>query len=164
MKPRVQVEEVLGVACMVVLVLITLGNVLTRYLTDESFAWTEEISIFLIVVMTLAGAASIAARDSHIRIEFFYDGGSPARRRTLRIVAAAATTLLFGVLTLLFALTLADEVRWSETSMGLGVPRWWFTAVVPPLCLAIALRAAAAGWRAWRTPPTVGKPIVEPGA
>ena len=55
MKRPARIEEVLGVACMVVLVLLTLGNVLTRYLTDASFAWTEEISIFLIVVMTLAG-------------------------------------------------------------------------------------------------------------
>ena len=86
MKRPVGIEEVLGVACMVVLVLLTLGNVLTRYLTDESFAWTEEISIFLIVVMTLAGAASIAARDRHIRIEFLYDSGSARRRRVLRLV------------------------------------------------------------------------------
>ena len=155
MKTPVRIEEALGVACMVVLVLITLGNVLTRYLTDESFAWTEEISIFLIVVMTLAGAASIAARDAHIRIEYFYDGGSAARRRTLRLVTALATVLLFLVLTLLFAVTLADEVKWSETSMGLGVPRWWFTAVVPPLCLAIAVRAGLVGLRIWREPTLV---------
>ena len=56
MKRPAKVEEVVGVACMVVLVLLTLGNVLSRYFTDASFALTEEISIFLIVVMTLAGA------------------------------------------------------------------------------------------------------------
>ncbi|HEY5322403.1 MAG TPA: TRAP transporter small permease, partial [Caldimonas sp.] len=61
---------------MVALTLITLGNVLTRYLSDQSFAWTEEISVFLIVVMTLAGAAGVARRDGHIRIEYFYEGGS----------------------------------------------------------------------------------------
>jgi TRAP-type C4-dicarboxylate transport system permease small subunit len=136
----------------VVLTLITLGNVLTRYFTDESFAWTEEISVFLIVVMTLAGAASIAARDSHIRIEYFYDAGSPARRRALRLLASAATALVFVVLAVLFAVSVGDEIRWSETSVGLGVPRWWFTIVIPPLCLAIAVRAMQAGWRAWHTP------------
>ena len=163
MKSPVKVEEALGVACMVVLVLITLGNVLTRYLTDESFAWTEEISIFLIVVMTLAGAAGIAARDGHIRIEYFYDRGSAARRRTLRLVTAIATALLFVVLTVLFGATLADEVKWSETSMGLGVPRWWFTAIVPPLCLVIALRAADRGWRIWRQPGLVDRGADEAG-
>jgi TRAP-type C4-dicarboxylate transport system permease small subunit len=162
MKPPVQVEEALGTACMVVLVLITLGNVVTRYFTDGSFAWTEEISVFLIVVMTLAGASSIARRDGHIRIEFLYDGGSIGRRRTLRLASAAATVLLFLVLALLFGVSLADEVRWGETSMGLGVPRWWFTAAVPPLCLAIAGRAGVAGWRVWRHPETAAEPHAGP--
>lgn len=150
MKLRTTVEEALGVACMAALTLITLGNVLTRYFTDESFAWTEEISIFLIVVMTLAGAAAVTARDRHIRIEYFYDAGNPARQRLLRLVAAGATALLFLVLAVLFAVTVAGEVRWNETSMGLGVPRWWFTVAVPPLCLAIAVRAMQAGRRAWQ--------------
>jgi TRAP-type C4-dicarboxylate transport system permease small subunit len=138
---------------MVALALITLGNVLTRYFSDQSFAWTEEISVFLIVVMTLAGAAGVARRDGHIRIEYFYEGGSVARRRALRLVAAAATALSFLVLAVLFAATVAGEIRWSETSMGLGVPRWWFTVAIPPLCLAIAVRAAQAGWHAWREGP-----------
>lgn len=153
MKTRPSIEEAIGVACMVALTVITLGNVVTRYLTDESFAWTEEISIFLIVVMTLAGAAGVAARDSHIRIEYFYDAGSPARQRRLRLLAAGATALVFIALAVLFAATVAGEIRWAETSMGLGVPRWWFTIVVPPLCLAIAWRAIQAGRRAWRAEP-----------
>ena len=146
---------------MAALVAITLLNVLTRYFTDESYAWTEEISVFLIVVMTFAGAASIAARDGHIRIEFFYDSGSAARRRTLRLFSAAASVLLFGALTVMFAAMLVDEIRWSETSMGLGVPRWWFTAAVPPLCLAVTLRAALAGLRVWRLPAGVEPPPAE---
>jgi TRAP-type C4-dicarboxylate transport system permease small subunit len=152
LKSRPKIEEWIGVACMVVLTLITLGNVLTRYFSDESFAWTEEISVFLIVVMTLAGAAGVAGRDGHIRIEYFYDGGGVARRRALRLIATVATTLCFTVLAVLFGATLAGELRWNETSMGLGVPRWWFTVAIPPLCLAIALRAAWAGWKAWREP------------
>lgn len=151
MKTPVRFEEALGVACMAVLVAITLGNVVTRYLIDESFAWTEEISVFLLVVMTLAGAASIAARDGHIRLEFLYDGGSARRRRALRLLAAGSTVALFLVLTVLFGIALADEIRWAETSMGLGVPRWWYTAAIPVLCLAIAARAGRAGWQAWRS-------------
>lgn len=152
MKSDPKIEERLGVACMVVLALITLGNVLTRYFTDESFAWTEEISVFLIVVMTLAGAASVAGRDGHIRIEYFYDGGSAGRRRLLRALSGAITTLVFVALAILFAIDVADEIRWGETSMGLGVPRWWFTATLPFLCLAVAARAALAGWRGWTRP------------
>ena len=162
LKSRPKLEEWLGVACMVALTLITLGNVLTRYFSDQSFAWTEEISVFLIVVMTLAGAAGVARRDGHIRIEYFYEGGSSVRRRRLRLLAAAATALSFLVLSVLFGATVAGEVRWGETSMGLGVPRWWFTVAIPPLCLAIAARAAQAGWHAWREEPVPADPADHP--
>lgn len=144
----VALEEGLAVACMALLVVITLGNVLTRYFTDESFAWTEEISIFLMGVMTLAGSAAAAARDRHIRIEYFYDGGSAERRRALKIVGACIAGLLFAGLAVLFARVVADEVRYGETSMGLGVPRWWFTIFSPLLCVAVALRSFGVAWQA----------------
>jgi TRAP-type C4-dicarboxylate transport system permease small subunit len=148
--PRVPVvlEEGFAVACMALLVLITLANVLTRYFTDQSFAWTEEISIFLMVVMTLAGASAAAARDRHIRIEFFYEGGSAARRRLLTVAGALATGLFFLGLALLFSRVVADELRYGETTMGLGVPRWWYTAWMPLLAAALGLRCLGAAWRA----------------
>jgi len=146
-------EEGLAVACMVLLVLITLLNVVTRYATDQSYAWTEEISVFLMVVMTLAGASAAAARDRHIRIELFYDSGSAARRQRLRIVGACITGLLFLGMALLFGRMVADEIRWGETSMGLGVPRWWYSIVTPVLCATIALRAFGRAWAAAGAPP-----------
>ena len=147
---RVPFEERVAVLCMAALVVITLLNVVTRYLTDQSFAWTEELSIVLMVVMTLAGAAGAMARDAHIRIEALYDAGSESRRRKLRLLSASVTALVFALLTVLFLRMVADEVRWAETSMGLGVPRWWFTAAAPVLTAAITLRALQLGWRAWR--------------
>ena len=144
----VAVEEGIAVACMALLVLITLLNVVTRYLTDESFAWTEEISVFLMVVMTLAGASAAAARDRHIRIEFFYDGGSAERQRRLKIVAACFMGLLFTALAWLFVRTVGDEIKYAETSMGLGIPRWWFTVFSPLLCAGIALRSFGVAWAA----------------
>jgi TRAP-type C4-dicarboxylate transport system permease small subunit len=149
MRRRVAAEEVIAVACMAALVVITLLNVVTRYVTEQSFAWTEEISIVLMVVMTLAGASAAVVRDRHIRIEAFYDSGSLGRRRQLRLLSAGVTALVFGVLTFLFVRMVADEIRWSETSMGLGVPRWWFTAAAPLLTAAITLRALWLGLRAW---------------
>jgi TRAP-type C4-dicarboxylate transport system permease small subunit len=33
-----------------------------------------------------------------------------------------------------------DDFRYAEISMGLGVPRWWYTAWVPAFSLVIAFR------------------------
>jgi TRAP-type transport system small permease protein len=141
-----ELEANIAVVCMVFLVLITLGNVFTRYLSDQSFAWTEEISIFLMLVMTFAGAASMATRDQHIRIEFLYEGGSANRQAKLRMFSACATCVFFLLLAYLFALLLIDEIKYAETTMGLGIPRWWFTAWLPFLSFAIALRAILFAW------------------
>ena len=146
-------EEVIAVACMVVLVLLTLANVVVRYLTDASFATTEEVSIALMVIMTVAGAAAAASRDRHIRIEYFYETGSAGRRRRLALLSAVATCAFFLLLGVLSARVVWDEYRYGETTMALGVPRWWYTVWVPLLCLALAGRAAAVGRRVRRDRP-----------
>ena len=125
---------------MAALCAITMANVVVRYLSDESFAWTEEFSVFLLVLTTMAGASAAALRDSHIRIEYFLQRGSAGRRRRLAQFGAAVATLFFLVLAALTGLMAWDDFRYAEISMGLGVPRWWYTAWVPALSLVIAAR------------------------
>lgn len=51
-EPRsLRIEDWLTVIIMALLALITFGNVLVRYFTDASFAWTEEISVFLMILL-----------------------------------------------------------------------------------------------------------------
>lgn len=58
--------------------LITFANVVVRYLTDFSFAFTEEISIFLMVLVGPARrASSVMAKGGHLNILFVVDRLSP---------------------------------------------------------------------------------------
>ena len=125
---------------MAALCVITMANVVVRYLSDQSFAWTEELSVFLLILTTMAGTAAAALRDNHIRIEFFLERGSAARRRGLLLFGAAVTVLFFLVLALLTGRMAWDDFKYAEISMGLGVPRWWYTAWVPAFSLVIAFR------------------------
>ncbi len=149
-----KLEEALSVLAMAALVLITLLNVVTRYLTDQSFGWTEEISVFLMVVMALSGASAIALRDKHIRIEFFLNrkaaDGTEVPRRRLKLLGSLATSAVFMLLAALFVRWVWDQYKFSETSMGLGVPLWWYGAVLPVLCAAISVRAFMAFLRTLR--------------
>lgn len=122
------------------LCVITMANVVVRYLSDESFAWTEELSVFLLILTTMAGTAAAALRDNHIRIEFFLERGTPARRRGLALFGAAITFVFFLALALLTGRMAWDDYRYAEISMGLGVPRWWYTAWVPAFALVISFR------------------------
>ena len=134
-------EDWLVVLIMATLALITFANVLLRYFTDTSFAWTEEISIFLMIVLAMVGGSSAVARDQHIRIEFFSGNGSAQRRRRLARLGALMTALLFTVLAVLSVRLVWDDWRYEETSPGIGVPQWWYSMWLPICSVAIALRA-----------------------
>ena len=134
-------EDWLVVLIMAALALITFANVLLRYFTDTSFAWTEEISIFLMIVLAMVGGSSAVARDQHIRIEFFSGNGSAQRRRRLARLGALITALLFTVLAVLSVRLVWDDWRYEETSPGIGVPQWWYSMWLPICSVAIALRA-----------------------
>lgn len=163
MKPqRGPWEEKLAVATLALLLAITLLNVAIRYLTDQSVAWTEEISVFLMVLLTLSGASAVARSDRHIRIELLLQRrdamGRIETRQRLRSFGALATSFLFALLGGLFVRWVADQVRYSETSMGLGVPLWWYGIFVPPLCLMLSARAFMAFWRGRREPQEPASP------
>ena len=147
---RLRWEDWLGGAVLALLALITFANVLARYFTDQSFAWTEEISISLMVVLTLVAAGAAVARDRHIRIEVFFGKGPAARQRRLALLSAAATLLAFALLAALGARLAWDDYRYEVTSPGIGVPQWWYTAGLPVFALAIALRALQQFVRIWR--------------
>ncbi|HSP59344.1 MAG TPA: TRAP transporter small permease subunit, partial [Halomonas sp.] len=66
--PDARLERVLASLALVIISLISLTNVVTRYVTGGSLAFTEELSVFLMVVVTFAGASVALRRNGHIRI------------------------------------------------------------------------------------------------
>lgn len=135
------IEDWLTVVVMALLALITFGNVLVRYLTDQSFAWTEEFSIFLMIVLSLVAGSASVARNLQIRIEYFADNGPPARQRALARFGAIMVFLLFALIAVLSTRMVYDDYTYGETSPGIGVPQWWYTIWLPVMSVAIAGRA-----------------------
>ena len=133
-------EDWITVISLGALATITMANVVVRYLTSESFAWTEEISIFLLVVLTMSAGASAFVRNQHIRIEAYADGGTPARQRRLAIAAHLVTLAFFAILTVLLGRMALDEYNWGDTSPAIGVPTWWYSMWLPILSAALTLR------------------------
>ena len=152
-EPRsLRIEDWLTVLVMAALALITFANVLARYFTDSSLAWTEEISVFLMIVLALVAGSAAVARDRHIRIEFFSDSGSGARRRALARFGALMVALLFATIAVLSVRVVWDDYRFEETSPGIGVPQWWYSVWLPVLSALITWRAIGLFIRRGRLP------------
>ena len=135
------IEDWLTVIIMGALALITFANVLVRYFTDSSFAWTEEFSVFLMIMLALVAGSAAVARDRHIRIEYFSESGSMARRKRLAQFGALMIAILFTLIGALSIRMVWDDYRFEETTPGIGLPAWWYSIWLPIVSFAIAGRA-----------------------
>ena len=163
-EPRsLRIEDWLTVLVMGALALITFINVLVRYFTNSSFAWTEEISVFLMIVLALVAGSAAVARDRHIRIEFFCESGSAARRRRLAQLGAVMVALLFALIAVLSVRVVWDDYRYGETSPGIGVPQWWYSIWLPVFSALISARAVGLLLRRSRQPEVEFLPPPDPG-
>ncbi|HET6469220.1 MAG TPA: TRAP transporter small permease [Geminicoccaceae bacterium] len=140
----IRLEEALAAAAMALICLISFANTALRYLTDVSFAFTEEFSVFLLVFMTFTGAAVAFATDTNIRIAWLEQRLGPAGRRLLDLLSIAATTLVLALVIWHGSRLTLDQWRWEETSPGLGYPQWLYTVWLPLLALVCLFRAW--GW------------------
>ncbi|MFM8800573.1 MAG: TRAP transporter small permease [Tagaea sp.] len=140
--PRVsdRIEGYLAAAGMAALCLITFANVVVRYLTDVSFAFTEEYSVALMVVVALLGSAAAFAGDRHIRMTFFVEKLPRETRRRIELVVYALCFVMFVAVAWYGARLTWDEYRFEVLSPGLGVPQWLYTVALPVLSVLIALR------------------------
>ena len=143
----IKIEEALAALAMALICLISLANVLVRYMTDASFAFTEEFSIFLLVVMTLFGASIAFARNEHIRITFFLERFPKPFRIVAELVTLVVTTLLFSMIVYYGALFAFDEYQYDEVSAGLGYPSWIYSIWLPLISAIILVRVIGRGWR-----------------
>jgi len=145
-----KIEENLGGVMIAVLAIITFANVVVRYLTNLSFAFTEELSIFLMVVMTLIGSSSLMAKGGHLNIAFFVEMLSAKNKRKAALATQVVTCFTFLLLAVLGGRMAWDEYRFEVTSPGLGIPTWIYTIWMPILFLVITGRAIGVIIRTWK--------------
>lgn len=143
-RPRipVSIEEFFAALAMALICLITFANVLVRYFTDESFAFTEEFSVFLMVVLTFFGAAAAFAKNAHIRVNFFVDKLPPRLARRIEILVMTVGLVLFALIAWYGTRLFYDDWQYETTSPGIGIPQWLYTIWLPLLAALIGLRIA----------------------
>jgi TRAP-type C4-dicarboxylate transport system permease small subunit len=140
--PRVtiRVEEAIAAAAMALICVITFANVVVRYFTNASFAFTEEISVFLLVVLTLIGASAAFARDRNIRVDFFVQKLPAAARFALELIGMILSATLFTMVAWFGWRFFLDDWKYGTTSPGLGIPQWLYSVWLTVLTVLIVAR------------------------
>ncbi len=139
-KPKFRPEAWLASLALIAICLISLGNVIVRYATDASFAFTEEFSVFFLVLLTFAGAAVAARRNQHIRIELVEHHLPKSWLKVVYILQWLAGMIVLGITCWYGSKFALEEYQWESLSPGLGLPNWIYVVWLPLMAAAIMIR------------------------
>jgi TRAP-type C4-dicarboxylate transport system permease small subunit len=124
-------EEVLGVVFLAIMVTIAFLNVLTRYVLKFSMAFTEELTLYLFVWITLLGVSLAFREGTNMAVSALYNCFGKSVRKALYLFAAACTVVFFALFTYFGVLEVVDEIQMSVMTEAMELPVWLFTVSMP---------------------------------
>ncbi|MEN6427582.1 MAG: TRAP transporter small permease, partial [Phycisphaerales bacterium] len=110
--------EVLVMVAMAVLVLDVLWQVFTRLVLKDPSTWTEELAVFMLIWVSLLGAAVALGRGAHLGIDYFV-GKLPAR---VRLGTEVVVFLCVSVFSLLVMVVGGVDLVASNLDLGQESP------------------------------------------
>ena len=100
----------------------------TRYVLNNSAAWTEEIARYLLIGVVFTGATLGVIKNNHIQVDFFYRYMPPRMARAMSTAVDVLRALFFAaavVLTVMMMLKLGNNSRMTMVDL----PMNWVYAV-----------------------------------
>ncbi len=126
-----KIEHTVLVFSLAVMSIITFANIISRFFLSSSFAFTEEVTVNLFVLITFLGAAVGIKRKSHLAFSLLYDTSSRNLRLALAIFAGAMTILIFAITTYYGVDMMLFQAQLKQTTPALGWPQWIFSMGLP---------------------------------
>ena len=106
-----------------ILGLVVFYQFFTRYVMNDSAAWTEEIARYLLIAVVFTGATIGVARNSHIQVDFFYRFMPPRMARVMATIVDVMRTAFFAaavVLTILMMMKLGTNSRMTMIDLPMN--------------------------------------------
>ncbi|MBU0640242.1 MAG: TRAP transporter small permease [Planctomycetes bacterium] len=114
--------EALVIVVMATLVIDVSWQVFTRFVLKSPSTWTDELATFLLIWVSLLGAAVALKRGAHLGVDYFVERMTPRNRRRAAIFACLCTAA-FSLLAMTVggAVLVARKLGLQETSPALGL-------------------------------------------
>jgi TRAP-type C4-dicarboxylate transport system permease small subunit len=124
--------ETLVIVVMAVLVLDVLWQVFTRLILKDPSTWTEELATFMLIWVSLLGAAVALGRGAHLGIDYFV-GKLPAKVRLGTEVIVFLSVSLFSLLVMVLGGIdlVASNLELGQESPALRIKMGYVYLAVP---------------------------------
>lgn len=133
----------LYLACLslAVLVAVTIGGVLMRYIVNRPFGWMEEVQLWCFVWTVFPGASAVARHGGHIAIDAFVGLFPHFLRRMASRLIQLVTVAVLGFFGLNAFRHVVQMYTTGRATNILAIPYFVIYAVVPLSCLLMILTA-----------------------
>ncbi len=137
-------EEVLAGGLLVVMAVLAFLNIVVRYFTRYSFAFTEEIEVAALVWISMLGAAVGFRESVHLGFTILRDRFPRPVRRALAASSSLIAVITMGALIWAGWRQIQSQIALNTTSEALGLPEWIYSAALPAGGLLIIVRVLEA--------------------
>jgi TRAP-type C4-dicarboxylate transport system permease small subunit len=120
----------------------------TRYVLNNSFAWTEEIATNCLVAIVFVGSAMCVRLDRHIQVDFLFRYLPPRLGRVLATAIDALKIAFFAYLAVLVWRFMS--IVGEEEMTTIQLPKNLVYGAVLIGVVVMLVRALQSAWRNWR--------------
>jgi TRAP-type C4-dicarboxylate transport system permease small subunit len=138
--PKPLFEEWLMAAILVILVVLVCAGVLSRYVFNWSFSFTEELTRYLLIWLACLGFSAGVARGE--TIQFQWPNKNSARLKTLLRWIGILTGSLFSLILLGSSIqNICLQWRYHQPTSVMGWPIVWVSVALPVAAILYLLRS-----------------------
>lgn len=115
-----------------VMLLSVLWGVLTRYIFADQSAWTDELARFMLIWLSIIGAAYVSGKNAHIAIDLLPANFPKKKKLLLDIMTSVIISIFVFVIFLIGGLRyIYISFKLGQTSAALEVPMGYVYLVLP---------------------------------
>ncbi len=125
------IEEGICGVCLTIMTALTFVNVIARYVFSASLSFSEEITTYLFVLLSLMGAAIAAKRGAHLGFTLLTEKIGEKGARILGILSMAISAAFSGLICYYGYFMAFKQFTKGQLTAGTQLPEWIFGAFVP---------------------------------
>src|SRR3954464_5046541 len=114
-------EDLIAIALFWSLAAIVFLQFFTRYILNDSLAWTEEIARYGLMWLAFIGGAVVTRKKTHIAVELLGNLMKPGRLRTMLFAMVDLVTLGFMGLLAYFSILITERMQ-AQTMTVFDLP------------------------------------------
>ena len=137
-------DLLLACVALAILVVVTFGGVIMRYLVNAPIIWAEEVQLWCFLWLTFLGGGAASRCGSHVAVEIVVEQLPLSVQRIIEIVDYIIVVLVLAYLCYLGTDIVALAMKTNKVTQILNVPFTYINSIICICCVTMIISATYA--------------------